>query len=177
MLTRPQRLRLRRRRAARPMTSSAKARRWPIRRGASRLEAASGTRPRLTNGVEKRASVAGDDIVAMQQHGGADADRDALHGGDQRLLAARERMQEADRPASPGLRRTSAACRNSCRSLPARERARHAGDQHAADRRRRRWRCRARPPSRRTSPRSARSSCPGGSSGSMRTGPSSVTMT
>ena len=40
------------------MTSSENARRWPIRRGASRLEAASGTRPRLTNGVEKRASVA-----------------------------------------------------------------------------------------------------------------------
>src|SRR5262249_19698280 len=40
----------------RPITSSEKARAWPMRRGASRLAAASGTRPRLTNGVEKRAS-------------------------------------------------------------------------------------------------------------------------
>src|SRR5262249_2338002 len=32
------------------------ARRWPIRRGASRLEAASGIKPRLTNGVEKYAA-------------------------------------------------------------------------------------------------------------------------
>src|SRR5262245_38041931 len=39
-----------------PMTRNSNARRWPIRRGASRLEAASGIRPRLTNGVEKNAS-------------------------------------------------------------------------------------------------------------------------
>src|SRR6266436_81355 len=40
-----------------PMTRNSNARRWPISSGASRLEAASGTSPRLTNGVEKRASV------------------------------------------------------------------------------------------------------------------------
>src|SRR5262249_29681777 len=40
--------------SGRPMTRSSKARRCPIRRGASRLDAASGTSPRLTNGVEKR---------------------------------------------------------------------------------------------------------------------------
>src|SRR5215813_2718064 len=39
-----------------PITRNSNARRWPIRRGASRLEAASGIRPRLTNGVEKNAS-------------------------------------------------------------------------------------------------------------------------
>ena len=35
-------------------------------------------------------------MIAMQQHGGADADGEALHGCDQRLLAAHERMQKAD---------------------------------------------------------------------------------
>src|SRR5215475_2376021 len=42
----------------RPMTRSSKARRVPMRRGINRLEAASGTSPRLTNGVAKRASIA-----------------------------------------------------------------------------------------------------------------------
>ena len=40
-----------------PIASNAKARRCPIRRGAKRLEAASGTRPSATNGVENFASM------------------------------------------------------------------------------------------------------------------------
>ena len=42
----------------RPMTRSAKARRVPIRRGASRLDPASGTTPSLAKGAENRALVA-----------------------------------------------------------------------------------------------------------------------
>ena len=43
--------------SSRPMTSIANARRCPIRRGAIRLDPASGTRPSLTNGVANLASV------------------------------------------------------------------------------------------------------------------------
>ena len=119
-----------------------------------------------TNGVENRASRAGDHIIAMQQHGGADADRDALHGGDQRLLAARERMQKSGSPARPGRRHARPRpSRKSCQIVAGAERARHARDQDAADLRDRRRRA---PRAMRvdTSRRSARSSCPAGSCGS-----------
>ena len=68
----------------------------------------------------------------MQEHGRADADRDALHGGDDRLFAACERMQEGDRliaePAA-GLRRLLEILQ----IVAGAERARHARDQQAAD--------------------------------------------
>ena len=133
-----------------PITSNSNARRWPIRRGAIRLDAASGTRPSATNGVEKRASLAGDRIVAMEHHGGADADRDALHGGDQRLFGPRQRIEKAD----DGVAEPLAAGRGLMKSpqiVAGRECAGRAADQHAADRRRPRSRSRSPPPSRRTS--------------------------
>src|SRR6516165_7404699 len=112
-----------------PMTRNSNARRWPIRRGASRLEAASGIRPRLTNGVEKYASEP-DHKIAVEQHGGADADRDPAHGRDYRLVAANERGQETQ------CRAIEAACAfrglEKVRQIVAgRERPRHARDQHA----------------------------------------------
>src|SRR5262245_23019506 len=80
-----------------PMTRNSNARRWPIRRGASSVEAASGIRPRLTNGVEKRASEAATTKIAVEQHSGADADRDPAHGRNHRLIATNECGQEAQR--------------------------------------------------------------------------------
>ena len=46
-------------------------------------------------GRGKARVVGGDHMVAMHQHGGADADRVALHGGDERQLAARQRIKKA----------------------------------------------------------------------------------
>jgi hypothetical protein len=46
-----------------------------MRAGSSQLDAASGTRARLTNGVISRAFSLRVDQIAMQQHRGADADR------------------------------------------------------------------------------------------------------
>ena len=43
-------------------------------------------------GRGKARVIGGHHMIAMQQHGGADADRVALHGGDQRQLAARQRV-------------------------------------------------------------------------------------
>ena len=94
--------------SGRPITSSEKARAWPISRGAISVEAASGSTPRPTKGVEKRASLAADHVVAMQQHRRADADGVALHRRDQRLVAARQRMQKAhDRRAERAVARGS----------------------------------------------------------------------
>ena len=99
----------------------AKARWCPMVRGISRLEAPSGTRPRWMNGVEKVAVVAGEHVVAMEQHGGADADRDAVDGGDDRLDVVGERIEKLGRVV--GARGASVlevpSFRKSSRSLPA----------------------------------------------------------
>ena len=78
-----------------------------MRIGASRLDPASGMSPSRLNGVANVALVAGDDVIAMQQHGGADADRKAADRGDQRFLIARERMEKFHglRPQPAALRR------------------------------------------------------------------------
>ena len=73
------------------------------------------------NGVENVAVVAGQHVIAMEQHGGADADRDAVDRGDDRLDVVRQRIKEFRR------RWRRAACRSlevpsfrkSSRSLPA----------------------------------------------------------
>ena len=93
--------------SGRPMASSAKARASPMRSGASRLDPASGMRPSRENGVAKVA-LRRRRVVAMQQHGGADADREPANRGDERLRVARQRVQELD-----GLRAQSAALRGS----------------------------------------------------------------
>jgi len=46
-------------------------------------------------GRRKPRFAAGHHVIAMHQHGGAEADRVALHGGDQRCLAARQRVKKA----------------------------------------------------------------------------------
>jgi hypothetical protein len=46
------------------------------------------------NGVESIASRRGDDVIAVQQHGRADADGDAADRGDHRLFALRQRVEE-----------------------------------------------------------------------------------
>ena len=83
--------------------------------------APSGTSPRLMNGVEKVAVCAGEHIVAMEQHRGADADRDAVDGGDDRLDVVRQRIKEFY--GVGGARGTSVfevlSLRKSSRSLPA----------------------------------------------------------
>ena len=58
-----------------PITSSEKARAWPISRGAMRLDPASGNSPSETKGVDQHGVVGRNDLIAMQEHGGADADR------------------------------------------------------------------------------------------------------
>ena len=63
-------------------------------RGINSDEAPSGTRPRWMKGVEKVAVVAGEHVVAVEQHGGADPDRDAVDGGDDRLDVVRQRIEE-----------------------------------------------------------------------------------
>ena len=79
---------------------------------------ASGMSPSRLNGVANVAFVRGDDVIAMQQHGRADADRKAADRRDQRLLVARRARGET--PAvigrSPPL---CAASRNSPISAPA----------------------------------------------------------
>ena len=104
--------------SGRPITRSSNARRCPIRRGASRLEAASGTRPRLTNGVEKRASVPATTwsqcssmVVPTPTARPCTA---ATSGRSERASAWRKWITGV-----PDLRRTLAACANSARSLPA----------------------------------------------------------
>ena len=49
------------------------------------------------NGVEKVAVVRGDDVVAMEQQGGADPDRDAVDGGDDRLGVVGQRIEKFHR--------------------------------------------------------------------------------
>ena len=151
----------------------------PMPHQARRQQARSGLRHQPEADERRREARIGrrDHIVAMQQHGGADADRDALDGGDQRPLGSAPAHGESAPPAVPSPSPAVAACAKSPRSLPAENAPGTPAMTHAADRRRRRSRFRAPPPSRRTSRRSARSSCPAGSSGSVRTGPSSVTMT
>jgi hypothetical protein len=76
------------------MTNSAKGPRMaqaPRRQQARRRF---GNEPSLRNGVENDRVVGGDDVVAVQQHGGADADGEAADRGDQRLLVARQRVEK-----------------------------------------------------------------------------------
>ena len=90
----------------------------PSGAGPSRLDAASGTRPRRRRASRTRIG-AGDHMVAVQQHRGADADRETLHRRDQRPLGSRQRMEKADHRQSPDLRRRRRPAENSARSLPA----------------------------------------------------------
>ena len=115
-------------------------------------------------------------MVAMQEHGRADADGVALHGGDQWLFAVQQHVEKTDD-------------RRADRAVVVRELdeiadvvagaeiARAAGDEQAAEGRVVPARSRSPRPWRRTSQASARSSCPAGSSARVRTGPSSVTVT
>ncbi len=111
--------------------------------------------PRLTKGVENRASspATGSADRAVQQHGGADADRDALHGGDERLLATGERAQRSTalpRPPPCAARRKPAGrFRRRMRGTPMMTTQRMLAPCR---------RFRALPPSRRTSGTSAHSS-------------------
>ncbi len=50
----------------------------------------------LRNGVEIAASARGNDVVAVQQHGGADADGKPADGCDQRFPAGHQRLEKVD---------------------------------------------------------------------------------
>ncbi len=45
---------------------------------------------------QQYSGVARDHLIAMQKHGGTDADRGTAHGGDQGLFTARQCMEEPD---------------------------------------------------------------------------------
>ena len=79
---------------ASPSTNIEKARAWPIRAGSSRLDAASGTSARFTNGVVSSASSDDEHQVAVQQHGRADADRAAVDRRHDRRGGAGQRDQQ-----------------------------------------------------------------------------------
>ena len=75
-------------------------------RGASRLEPASGNSPSETKWRHQHGSVARDHLIAMQQHGGANADRGAADRRNQGLFAARQSVEKAhDRRAESAARR------------------------------------------------------------------------
>ena len=75
-----------------------------------------------------------DRVVAMQHHRGADADRDALHGGDQRTLGARQRIEKAQHRIAEPLA-AGRGLHEVAEIVAGRERAGHARDHDAADRR------------------------------------------
>ena len=58
------------------------------------LDAASGTRARLTKGVDKLRRFGHVDQIAVQQHRRADTDGEAGDGGDDRLVRPPERFDE-----------------------------------------------------------------------------------
>ena len=103
-----------------------------MRRGASRLDAASGETPSSTNGAENTDHSLATTIVAVEEERRADADGDPVDRGDDRLVDGRERLHEAD-GAFPEVRLGSAKRRSSSMSWPAVKHAGHAGDQDGAD--------------------------------------------
>ena len=53
--------------------------------------------PQMDEGRGEGRRRGGDDVIAMEQHGGADADRDAVDRGDDRLGVMRQRIEKFDR--------------------------------------------------------------------------------
>ena len=73
------------------------------------------------NGVLNVAVLLGEHVIAMEQHGGADADRDAVDGGDDRLDVVRQRIEKFRQHWRPAADRCCwfPLSRKSSRSLPA----------------------------------------------------------
>ena len=102
-----------------------------MRIGASRLDAASGNKRELQERGREYRAARGDDVIAVQQHGGADADGDATDRRHQRLwLCASALRNSTYRPQAAALRRLEKLGDVRCR----RRKRRAAGEHDAADR-------------------------------------------
>ncbi len=104
-----------------------------MRSGINRLEPASGTSARLTNGAISNASSAKIDHVAMQEHGNAHADRAAVDGGNDRRARLGERGQQRIRILGLGRRRGIADRRKIGQIIARSEHVAVGLDQYAAD--------------------------------------------
>ena len=110
---------------ASPSTNIENARAWPMRAGSVRLDAASGTSARFTNGVVSSASSDDEHQVAVQQHGRADADGAAVDRRHDRRGGSRERGQQRIAAGARRIRRLAAVDRREVAEIV-------AGGEHVA---------------------------------------------
>ena len=79
------------------MTSSANARAWPMRTRRQQARCGFRNEAELDEGRRECRVGRGDDVIAMQQHGGADADGKSADRGNERLSVARQARGETRR--------------------------------------------------------------------------------